>query len=379
MWRLLVLLAACGGVKEHPRAVPMGGSTAGGSGGTGSAGGGAGIDASSGGGVGGVGGVGGRGGSGGGGGSAGAAGATPRPPDSGVAPGDGAAGAGGSGGAAMDARPVTPPASGGVTINGTAVPRSDVIVFLHIGHSNMAGRVTTPEALRPLNFETHPRLWAYAKGGVWKPAREPLSGDSMNGSCGGVGCAGLPAGAGPGMSILRTALAAAPDKFVVSIGRGQSGLTAGFCRSFRKGGLLYDFVMGPAMELKGKVTFGAIWTMFGQSEINDASNNRAFGDCMVGVASDMRTDLGEPELPFVVGDWEEEATGSLTTSSSTGRIIIPQLRALPMRITRSVLIATDGLPMNPLDGQHYDLTGYKLWAERGFALLKMNGWMPWAP
>jgi hypothetical protein len=34
--------------------------------------------------------------------------------------------------------------------------------------------------------------------------------------------------------------------------------------------------------------------------------------------------------------------------------------------------------MNPLDGQHYDLTGYKMWAERGIGLLKMNGLAPWA-
>jgi hypothetical protein len=349
-----LLLLACG-VKEHPWPAAM---TAG-AGGGGKSGAGGGMEA-----------TGGRGGSGAGGTSTGGGGGG-RPVDAGRAP-DGAR--------APDARPDQPPSSGdGVTINGTQVPRANVIVFLHIGHSNMAGRVTTPESLRPFNFETHPRLWAYAKGGVWRQAKEPLSADSMTDDCGGVGCAGLPNGAGPGMSILRAALAAAPDKYFVSIGRGQSGLTAGYCGSFRKGRLLYDYVMGPAMELKGKVTFGGIWTMFGQSEINDASNNSRFGDCMVGVANDMRTDLGDPNLPFVVGDWEAEAQGDLPPDSSTGRIIIPQLRALPMRITRSVLIPTDGLPMNPLDDQHYDLTGYKMWAERGFSLLKMKGWMAWAP
>jgi carbohydrate esterase-like sialic acid-specific acetylesterase len=165
----------------------------------------------------------------------------------------------------------------------------------------------------------------------------------------------------------------------VSIGRGQSGLTAGVCRSFRKGGLLYDHVMGPAMELKGKVTFGGIWTMFGQSEVNDASNTTRFGECMAGLANDMRTDLGEPELPFLVGDWEEGTRGSLSIMSSAAKTIIPQIRALPMQVTRSLVIPTDGLPMNPLDNQHYDLTGYKMWAERGVALLKMNGWAAWAP
>jgi hypothetical protein len=281
----------------------------------------------------------------------------------------------------IDAGPAAPPAPGSgpqISINGTLVPREKVLVFLHIGHSNMAGRVTTPESLRPFNFETHPQLWAYTRGGVWKPAKEPLSADSMAGNCGGVGCAGLPFGAGPGMSILRTALAMSPDSYVVSIGRGQSGLTAGYCRSFRKGGLLYDIVMGPAMELKGKVTFAGIWTMFGQSEVNDGPNNSRFGDCMVGVANDMRTDLGEPEIPFLVGDWEAELRSGLTATSAIGRAIVPQLRALPMRISRSVLIPTDGLPLNPRDDQHFDLTGHKLWAERGFNLLKMNGWTPWA-
>jgi hypothetical protein len=264
-----------------------------------------------------------------------------------------------------------------VTINGTVVPRDKVLVFLHIGHSNMAGRTTTPEALRPLSFETHPQLWAYAKGGVWRPAKEPLSADSMTGSCGGVGCAGLPFGAGPGMSILRAALAASPDSYVVSIGRGQSGTTGGYCRSFRKGGLLYDFVMGPAMELRGRVTFAAIWTMLGLSEVNDRANAARFGECMAGVASDMRADLGEPDLPFLAGDWEE-ADGDVSRDSSTGRVIIPQLEALPMRITRAALIPSTGLPINPLDGHHYDLTGHKMWAERGVALLKTNGWAPWA-
>ena len=265
------------------------------------------------------------------------------------------------------AAPMPGPGPGGaITINGMQVPKEKVLVFLHIGHSNMAGRVTTPAVAATAHLRNAPQLWSYAKGGTfWQPAKEPLSADSMTGSCGGVGCAGLPAGAGPGMSILRAALAAAPDAYIVSIGRGQSGTTGGYCRNFRKGGLLYDFVMGPAMELKGRVTFAAVWTMLGLSEVNDRSNSSRFGDCMAGVASDMRGDLGEPDLPFVFGDWEDGAEDDLAPDSSTGRIIIPQLRALPMRVPRSVVIPTDGLPINPLDGHHYDLTGHKLWAERG--------------
>ena len=114
-----------------------------------------------------------------------------------------------------------------------------MIVFLHLGHSNMAGRTNTPPELRPLNFETHPQLWAYAKGGAWRPAKEPLSGDHLTRG-----------GAGPGMSILRTALDLAPDDaYMVSIGRGHDGSIGGYCRNFRKG--------APAVRLRDGAGDGA--------------------------------------------------------------------------------------------------------------------------
>src|SRR5688500_4596574 len=73
---------------------------------------------------------------------------------------------------AADAAPGRPPpgAPGALVIGGRSVPRDKVIVFIHIGHSNMAGRTNTPPALRPFNFETHPQLWAFTPAGVWQPA-----------------------------------------------------------------------------------------------------------------------------------------------------------------------------------------------------------------
>ena len=219
--------------------------------------------------------------------------------------------AGGSGGSSggPDGSPdaATGPAGAAVTIAGAVVPKERALVFLHIGHSNMAGRSENPISERPFHYDTHPRLWAYGTGGAWRPAREPLSADSMT-----------QGRAGPGMSILRTALARAPEAHVISIGRGQSGQTSGYCRSYRKGGLLYHFVMEPAMELRGKVTFAAVFVMFGISEVNDMANAGSFAACAQAVARDMRADLGEPDLPFVFGDWEEEAMTDLTPDSESG-------------------------------------------------------------
>lgn len=124
------------------------------------------------------------------------------------------------------------------------VLRDKAIAFLHIGHSNMAGRATWPAELRPHFYDTEPRLWVYAGGERFVPAREPTAPDNQNGQA-----------AGPGMALLRAAMAAGPaDAVYLSIGHGHSGTYEGVCTAFRRGGLLYDITMKTARELAGKVT-----------------------------------------------------------------------------------------------------------------------------
>jgi hypothetical protein len=264
----------------------------------------------------------------------------------------------------VDTGAAPPNPGAGVTIGGVMRPKSDVIVFLHIGHSNMAGRASGPANLRSFNYDTDPQLWAYNATG-FVPAKEPLSADVMT--------AGR---AGPGMSILRAALAAAPNRIIVSIGRGHSGTLGGTCLGYRRGGLLYDIVMKPAQALKGKVTFGAIFTMLGITEVDTPATINNFTACMQGVASDIRTDLGEPELPFMMGDWEVGSTDRFAPTGEPAMILMPQLRAAAAAISRAALIPTDMLDM--ADGHHYSFAGHKLWAERGIAIMKEKGWMPWA-
>jgi len=284
--------------------------------------------------------------------------ATVAPPT--AAPADGAAVVAAD--SAMDPDP-----GAGVSIEGTFAPRDRVVVFLHLGHSNMAGRATGPAALKPFFYDTDPHLWAYARGAMWRPAKEPTAGDMGTGNA-----------AGPGMAILRTALAAAPDRFFVSIGHGQSGLEEGDCLSYRKNGLLYETVMGPARELKGRVTFGGLFTMLGITEHHlSADQQRGFSDCMKGLADDVRGDLGEPDLPFMVGDYELGATrADVAPSTDFAKLIIAQIKLIPGKTARSAVIPTDGLPME--DNHHYNMAGHKLWAERGMKLLVDHGWAPWA-
>jgi hypothetical protein len=263
------------------------------------------------------------------------------------------------------AEELAPPVLGEqVVINGMPVPRDKVIVFIHIGHSNMAGRTNTPPELRPFNFEPHAQLWSFGPGG-FVPAKEPLSGDYLT-----------KGRAGPGMSILHAASALAPDAFMVSIGRGQDGSRGGECKAFRKGGLLYEVVMGPARQLKGKVTFGGIFSMLVLMDIFDKPNLPRAHECTEAVAADMRADLEDPSIPFVMSDWEMGAIGQYEPTRPLPAMAREQLRVAQKNIARSVIVPTDMLPMS--DDHHFDLTGYKLWAERALALITQAGWTPWA-
>ena len=265
-------------------------------------------------------------------------------------------------------RPTAPPPVVTVSINGTKVPRNKAVVFLHVGHSNMAGRAFDPPEMKPYFYASHPHLWRYERGGIWTPAVEPLSGDG--------GTPGNPNGAGPGMAILRTALAAMPDAYFISIGRG-AGLDYGTtCFSFRKGGLFHDQVMDAAQELKGLVIFGGLFVMLSFDARSDPkTQDPGFLDCLHGLADDFRTALDEPDLPFVETDYERGAIGGWSPDCCGAPQVIAQLARVPTAIPRSVLVSTEGIPMQ--DNHHFNLEGHKLWAERAFAALAKGGMLFW--
>jgi Carbohydrate esterase, sialic acid-specific acetylesterase len=267
----------------------------------------------------------------------------------------------------------SPPVSGvGVTINGTFVPKEKAIVLLHLGHSNMAGRAHDPVSLMPYFFDTDPHLWQYRKGGVWVPAREPLSGDG-----GTPGVRPSNQGAGPGMALLRRALALAPDAYIISIGQGMSLDFGTSCFTFRKGGLFYDKVGGVAVELKGKVTFGGLFTMLGyDARTAAAAQNGGFLACLQGMAADFRADLGAPNMPFVPGDYERGAIRTYAPTCCGAPQVIAQLAQVPMVITDSFLIPSDGLQMQ--DDHHYNMAGHRDWADRAFQGMAAKGLLPWA-
>jgi hypothetical protein len=253
----------------------------------------------------------------------------------------------------------------GLEIDGAFVPRDKAVVFIHFGHSNMAGVGLTPEELQPFFFTPQPRLWSYLGGGRFVPAVEPTAPEPTF----------VPSG-GPGLPWLRTvAAASSADYHFISIGWARSGAAS---EEFVKGGLYYSHFMDRALELKGRVTFGGVFIMLGMTELPvpvPPENLPRFARTMAGIIADIRRDLGEPELPVLHTDYEVEAGSQWAVTHPIGRSLRAQFPFLPLEIPNLALIPSDGTPM--CDNHHFDLAGQKMWVERGVQLMRERGWFRW--
>lgn len=281
----------------------------------------------------------------------------------------GAGMAGGTGGAvATGGGPAATGGSSGVTvdINGTLIPKEDVIAFVHLGHSNMAGRSTSPSASRPYHFsETNLRAWIY-RAGAWSPALEPNTAGDRDGKAGKMG--------GPGTALLKEAVALAPTRYFVSLGY---GIGSAYCTQFLPGGLYYDQVMAAPKALKGKVTFGAIVIMLGITERHGtAADISGYPQCINQLVTAIRSDLAEPNLPLLINDYEMGSTGAeLSPTGTFAQQIIPRIKTIPSVVANSALVPADSIAMQ--DDHHFNLDGQRTFAQRVLSVMKDKGWIKW--
>jgi len=119
-----------------------------------------------------------------------------------------------------------------------------------------------------------------------------------------------------------------------------------------------------------------VFTMFGATEFEAGRSPANLASCMSKVAADFRAELDEPDLPFMVGDYEAAALGDWLPSNPGPMEVIRQLHRVVEEVPRSALIPTEDIPMQ--DDHHFNLLGHKIWGERALEVLKNKGWAPWA-
>ena len=265
-----------------------------------------------------------------------------------------------------------------ILLNGTEVPKEKMVVYLLIGHSNMAG--VDAGKSDPV---VHPRCWNFPmKTKIWVPAAEPKnaakSGLSGNGS------------AGPGMPFLKGMAAAYPDyHFGVITNASMSATCRGENTGNNNSGLdpsdnrywdstyLYVNIINAAKAVQNEVTIGGIMCMLGSVDATRTSEAvcRAFSDDVAELVRDMRRDLGLPNLPFLMGAYEAGSTGSFSPSLPLPGIIAAQTDLIPTKLPFSAVVDSKGIQMR--DDHHYTGdVGQGEFAKRAIALIQSKNFFP---
>lgn len=292
-------------------------------------------------------------------------GAGPSTTTSGASVGGAMTAASGSGGGSSDVGSGGGSGPSGVTINlgGVDVPRERAIAFIHIGHSNMAGRATRPQSSRPFHFtETHPHAFMYHPGSAPELAIEPKT-------------AGDTAAGGPGTALVKEAAMLAPDNYFISLG---FGWPSAYCSQFIPGGLYYDQLIAAPKAIKGRVTFGGIFIYLGITERHGSAADRSgFPECINTLVTAIRNDVGEPTLPALMNDYEVEGSGEFVVGGAVANAIRPEIERCPSVVSNFALVSAEGVGMQ--DDHHFNLDGHRTWVQRALATMKDKGWRPWAP
>lgn len=260
-----------------------------------------------------------------------------------------------------------PPSGSTINLGGTEVPSDHVIGFIHIGHSNMGGRATSPAASKAYHYtETNPRAWMYHPGMSPMAAHEPSAIEPLS--------AGDFQGGGPGTALVKQAADLAPNYHFISLGFGKG---SAYCSQFLPGALYYDQLIKGPKAIKGHITFGAIFIYLGITERHGTDADRAgFSQCINKLVTAIRTDVGVPDLPVLMNDYEVQATGELAVGGAVYNGIYPQIQMCPTVVSNLALVSC-AAPLGMQDDHHFNFDGHKTWTARALMMMQQKGWFKW--
>lgn len=268
-----------------------------------------------------------------------------------------------------------------LNLGGENVPKDKILVYVLIGHSNMAGP-------RTMNTDgvTGPRIWNYQwfSTKTWVPAKE-TPGSAKNGLSGkGEG--------GPGMPFLKKMAAAYPGYHFgvvsnaslsatcrgINTGNNTSGIPADSNRYY-KPAHLFNEIVSAVNEVKAEVTIAGIICMLGtiESTRTDEETCRRMGEDLAQLGMDLRAEFGDPNIPFIVGEYENGATGSFALTRTWPRLVDSAIKEMPRHLTKATTINSVGITM--MDDHHYStLEGEPEFAQRVVDSLQSKNWVPLA-
>lgn len=237
--------------------------------------------------------------------------------------------------------------------NGASEPEMDI--YLCIGQSNMAGRGELTAELS----DTLDCVWLLNDDGVMEPASNPLNKYSTIRKD--LGMQGL----GPAWSFSRKIAAETgrPVGLVVNA-RGGSSIN-----SWLKGADDGYYEQALARARKA-MEYGCLKAVIWHQGETDISDPDAYLPKLCRLVSDLREDLGLPELPFVFGElapWLQDETAPAFNA---------MLRSAPGKIPFSACVSSEALtPLRDISDPHFDAESQVIFGERyADAVLMLTLW-----
>jgi hypothetical protein len=281
-----------------------------------------------------------------------------------------------------------------IVLGGVSVPKDHFIVYLGIGHCNFAGRNSLTA-----DTATNPHAWNYAwnsqgkNDSQWVLAQEHNGGNSDGNTA--IGYNGLTqrGTGGPSMPFLKGMVQQNPGYYVGMITNALSGATVRLnagnvitgvpssdLDTYWKagGGNRYKEIIGLAQKVKNDVTFGGILCMLGLDEVCDGSQagTSTIKNDFIQMVSDIRIDLGLPNLPFFVNHYEMGAANCFLPTSALGVIVVKAIDSLPKALSYCDTVSNAGCTYR--DDHHFTTQGENLWASNAVACIAKHGWFPLA-
>ena len=209
-------------------------------------------------------------------------------------------------------------------------------LYLLIGQSNMAGRAAIP----PGDAAPLPNAWLLTKEGAWEPAKPPLNIHST-----------IRKGAGmqklnPGTQFAADMLAAYPGTSIGLIVNARGGSKIGQWDKSQK--FYQDAVLRTRQAMKSGTLKGILWH---QGESNNSDPD--YLTHLKALVSNLRSDLGDPNLPFIVGQ---------INASKKNYPVNDHLLKLPTVLKGTACVSSKGLTTT--DAWHFDAASQKLLGER---------------
>jgi hypothetical protein len=217
----------------------------------------------------------------------------------------------------------------------------------------MAGR----GKVEPQDQIPDPRVWMLTKGNAWAPAVDPLHFDKPK-----------VAGVGLGRSFGITVAAPHPD---AGIGLVPCAVGGTSIDEWKKDGKLYANAIRRAKIAMQRGAFKAILWHQGESDV-DANKQKNYADKLKQLIADFRDDLGQPELPFIVGQ-----LGPFHQKIAPGTDAFnAQLKEFAATDPHCACVSSDGLT-NIGDNTHFDAASQREFGRRyAAAYLKIVGDAP---